>query len=175
MSYFFALGIDPASIRNLGVALVAIDDSKKPEVKLHTTVILPDYDTDGARYKGIYDAVELLINLHKPSIVVMELSRGFGKSFVRQNLQESVGVMKLCCHNHGVGVIEVAPRHIKLIVAGSGNAKKGEIKNWVKNIVNMDKPKTEHEADAIASVLTYFVDTNKMDSIHILDKKKRKK
>ena len=175
MSYFFALGIDPASIRNLGVALMAIDEIKKPEIRFHTTIILPDYETDGGRYKSIYDSISDLLSQHKPSVVVMELSRGFGQSFVRQNLQESVGVMKLCCHNHNIPVVEISPKHIKLIVAGSGNAKKNDVKVWVKNIVNMDKPKSEHEADAIASVITYFIDKNMMDAIHIIDPKKKKK
>jgi len=173
MSYF-VLGIDPASIRNLGIALVSVDN-KKPSVKFHTTVVLPDFDTDGGRYKCIYEAVEDLLVKYKPSIVVMELSMGFGKSFVRQNLQESVGVMKLCCYHQGIAVKEIAPKHIKLIIAGSGNAKKGEVKTWVTKIVDMEKPKTEHEADAIASVITYFVDENMMDPIHEKKTKTTKK
>jgi len=167
-------GIDPASIRNLGVALLFVNEEKKPEVVLHDTVILPDFDTDGARYKCIYDSLEELLIKYEPSIVVMELSRGFGKSFVRQNLQESVGAMKLCCHNKGIKVVEIAPTHIKLIIAGSGKAKKGDIKKWVKNIVDMDKPKTEHEADAVASVLTYFVDEKMIEPIHEPKIKKKK-
>jgi len=164
-------GIDPASIRNLGIALLTINDDRKPKIEFHTTLVLPDFNTDGARYKSIYDSVNDCLIQYQPNVVVIELSRGFGKSFVRQNLQESVGVMKLCCHNNNIPLVEIAPTHIKLIVAGSGKAKKNEIKNYVKNIINMEKPKTEHEADAIASVLTYLVDQNLIDPFHERKKK----
>lgn len=174
MSYFCVLGIDPASVRNLGVALLSVSDDKKPLVKFHTTIVLPDFDTDGARYKCIYESLEELLIKYKPSVVVMELSRGFGKSFVRQNLQESVGAMKLCCHNQGIKVEEIAPTHIKLVVAGSGKAKKTEMKKAVQNSVNMEKPKSEHEADAIASVLAYFVDEGLIEPFHEPKTKKKK-
>lgn len=174
MSYFRVLGIDPASIRNLGVALLSICDNKiNPE--FHDTIVFPDFDSDGKRYEYIYNSLKDVILKYKPSVVVMELSMGFGKSFVRQNLQESVGVMKLCCSHLNVPVREIAPKHIKLIVTGSGKAKKNEIKNAVKKIVNIEKPKTEHEADAVASVLTYFVDEKIIDPFHELAKKKRTK
>jgi len=173
MSNFCAFGIDPASTRNLGLAFLSIDN-RKFSLEFHDTVILPDFDTNGARYKYIYDTLEKLLLKYKPSIVIMELSMGFGKSFVRQNLQESVGVMKLCCHNLGIEVKEIAPKHIKLIVTGSGLAKKEEIKESVKQLVNMEKPKSEHEADAIASILTYFVDAELVDRFHEITKKTKK-
>lgn len=174
MSYFSVLGIDPASVRNLGVALLTLEDGK-PVVKFHTTIVLPDFETDGGRYKHIYEALEELLIKYKPSVVAMELSRGFGKSFVRQNLQESVGVMKLCCHHQGINVVEIAPKHIKLVVADSGKAKKTAMKKAVKSLVDMEKPKTEHEADAIAGVLTYFVDEELVEPFYERQKKTKKK
>ena len=170
----FVFGIDPASIRNLGVAFLSVED-RKISVHFHSTVVLPDFETDGARYEGIYNSLENLLIKYKPSVVVMELSMGFGKSFVRQNLQESVGVMKLCCHKLNIPVKEIAPTHIKLIMTGSGKAKKREIINSVKSLVNMEKPKTEHEADAVASVLTYFVDKGLIDPFHDPKPKKKSK
>jgi crossover junction endodeoxyribonuclease RuvC len=161
------MGIDPASIRNLGVGIVVADiDNRSFDVKLHTTVVLPDFKTDAARLKYIYGQIEDVIKEYNPTILAIELSMGFGKSFVRKNLQESVGVIKLCCENYGIQVVEEAPTHMKLVIAGSGKASKTDMKQWIKIATKLEKPKTEHEADAVATALTFMIDEDYIDPIH---------
>lgn len=173
MSQLVILGIDPASIRNMGAAILSVDlESRTFDVPWHSTVILPDFQTDGGRLSHIYDEFQKIVDKYKPSVLSIEFSRGFGKSFVRQNLQESVGVIKMCCNKNGIEVYEPSPSHMKLVIAGSGKAKKTDMKIWVKNIAkDMDKPKTEHEADAVASALTYLIDKDIIDRIHEVKKK----
>jgi len=175
MSNLIILGIDPASIRNMGAAILSVDTDKRSfEVVWHSTVILPDFETDGARLDHIYNEFQKILDQYKPTVMSIELSRGFGKSFVRQNLQESVGVIKMCCHRNGLKVAEPAPNHIKLVIAGSGKAKKKDVKLWVKKIApDMEKPKTEHEADAVGSALTYLIDEDIIDRVHEDNKKKK--
>lgn len=176
MSYVTVFGVDPASIRNLGEAIIGFDsDAKELDIKLHTTEVFPDFPTDGKRLEYTYKIIQHIIDVYHPDVLAIELSMGFGKAFVRQNLQESVGVIKLCCSKNGVEVKEIAPTHIKLIIAGSGKAKKTDMKNWIKKIVSIEKPKTEHEADAAASAVTYLVDQGLMDRIHEPVKKQKKK
>jgi Holliday junction resolvasome RuvABC endonuclease subunit len=174
MSQLTVLGIDPASIRNMGAAILKVDtEARSFEVAWHSTVVLPNFETDGARLSHIYDEFQKILDEYNPTVMAIELSRGFGKSFVRQNLQESVGVIKMCCHRNDVEVIEPAPNHIKLVIAGSGKAKKKDMKFWVKQIApDMEKPKTEHEADAVGSALTYLIDEDFIDRVHEVKKKK---
>lgn len=176
MSYITVFGIDPASIRNLGIAIVGFEtEKKKLDIKLHTTEVFPDFESDGKRLDYIYKIVQKIIDTYEPDVLAIELSMGFGKAFVRQNLQESVGVIKLCCARNNVLVDEIAPKHIKLIIAGSGKASKSDMKNWIKKIVSIEKPKTEHEADAAASAVTYLVDQGLMERIHKPVEKTKKK
>jgi crossover junction endodeoxyribonuclease RuvC len=165
MSKITILGIDPASIRNLGLAVISLEDSKLSLIE-HFTSVFPDFRTDGERLSYAYGQIQQIIDKFSPDVVSIELSMGFGKAFVRKNLQETVGIIKLCCHNNEIEIKEIAPKHIKLIIAGSGNAKKNDIKEWVKNIVNIQKQKTEHEADATAVALTYLIDKKLIDKIH---------
>ena len=177
MSKLIILGVDPASIRNLGIAILSADtETRTMSVLLNTTVILPDFATDDERLHYIYCKMDEIIIQNNPSVMSIELSQGFGKSFVRKNLQECVGVIKLCCFNNKVKVIEKAPTHIKLIVSGSGKSKKPEMKRWIKKITGIEAKKTEHEADAAASVITYLVDENIIDRIHepVVKSKKKK-
>ena len=176
MSYITVLGIDPASTRNLGVAIIGFDsDSKSLDIKSHYTEVFPDFESDGQRLEYTYEIIKKIINKYEPDVMAIELSMGFGKAFVRQNLQESVGVIKLCCSRHDIEVCEIAPTHIKLVIAGSGKAKKNEMKKWIEKITNIEKPKTEHEADAAACAITYLIDQGLMDRIHEPVKKTKKK
>ena len=151
MSYFYVMGIDPASIRNLGVAMLRFDtNTKRIEVVVHTTEILP---------KKYHDE-------YKPKVLAVERSTGFGKSFVRQNLQESAGVMKMFCHQKNIRVDEISPKHIKLMISGSGNASKNEVIKAVMDYTGMEKSKTEHEADAVASAIVFLIDEGMLAEIH---------
>ena len=177
MSTLVVLGIDPASIRNMGAAILEVNtETRVFKVLWHSTVVLPDFKTDGARLTHIHDEFEKIVDKYKPTVLSIEFSRGFGQSFVRQNLQESCGVIKMCCHLNDIEVFEPSPNHMKLVIAGSGKAKKADMKIWVKKIApDMDKPKTEHEADAVASALTYLIDEDIIDRIHEIKTKVKKK
>jgi crossover junction endodeoxyribonuclease RuvC len=167
MSYFYVMGIDPASIRNLGVAMIRFDtDTKEIKVEVHTTEILPDVECDGERLRYIYGLMKKYYDLYKPKVLAVERSTGFGKSFVRQNLQESAGVMKMFCFEHKIKVDEISPKHIKLMISGSGNASKKEVIQSVMDYTGMGKSKTEHEADAVASAIVFLIDEGALPEFH---------
>jgi Holliday junction resolvasome RuvABC endonuclease subunit len=161
------MGIDPASIRNLGVAMVKFDtNTREIQVVEHTTEILPDFDTDGGRLAYIHGIMKRYHDRYDYKVLAVERSTGFGQSFVRQNLQESAGVMKLFCHNNKVKVNEVAPTHIKLMITGDGKAPKAVVIQSVMDYTGMAKSKTEHEADAVATAIVYLVDEGLLPEIH---------
>jgi crossover junction endodeoxyribonuclease RuvC len=167
MSFFYVMGIDPASIRNLGVAMVRFDTvTKEIIVSAHTTEILPDVESDGERLRYIYGLMKKYWDNYKPKVLAVERSTGFGTSFVRQNLQESAGVTKMFCYEKGIVVDEVSPTHIKLMIAGSGKASKKEVIQAVMDYTGMEKSKTEHEADAVASAIVYLIDEGLLPEFH---------
>ena len=47
MSKLIVLGVDPASIRNLGIAIISADtETRAMAVLSNATIILPDFETD---------------------------------------------------------------------------------------------------------------------------------
>jgi len=170
----YIIGVDPASERNLGLAVCHIDDFGKLTTILHKTEVLPDFETAGGRLNYTYGIFQKYFDEYEPKILAVELSMGFGKAFVRRNLLENVGVMKLCCFKNGVEVVEIAPKHIKLVVTGSGVAKKNEVIKGVMDYTGIGKPNTDHEADALAAIITYLIDVGTLEEIYPGTKKKKK-
>jgi len=159
------LGLDPASIRNVGYGCLSVNKGKFEIVK-HSTIVLPDFETDGVRLNHIYGQIDALLEDIKPDRIVIERSTGFGKSFVRSNLQESVGVMKYCAHKWDIPVTEISPTHMKLILCGNGKAKKAEVKKWSKELLGLKKKASEHAIDAMGLAYTWAVDENILEWLH---------
>jgi Holliday junction resolvasome RuvABC endonuclease subunit len=122
-----------------------------------TQVIERDPDDIG-RMRDIYDQAQKNILEFKPKILCIERSLGGGLQFVRGNLSEGVGVVKMCCHDMGVLVYEVSPGHLKKIITGNGRAKKKHIISNVAAWFGLDKKGVEHECDAVAFALCCMVD-----------------
>lgn len=99
-----------------------------------------------------------MVKSHSIKILCVERSMGFGMAFVRNNLSETVGVVKLACHDMGVLVVELSPAHLKKIIAGHGKAKKTHIKKNVVAAFNLKTAGAEHECDAVALALTCYID-----------------
>lgn len=152
------IGLDPSSYKNCGWAVVSIKDGGLVLLKKFTAVNQRP-EEDMGRLKDIYDQTQVLISEFKPNALVVERSMGGGLQFVRNNLSETVGVVKLCCFNNGVKVYEVSPAHIKKIIAGHGRAKKPHIKANIVATFGLAKSGPEHECDAAAFAVSYLVDT----------------
>jgi crossover junction endodeoxyribonuclease RuvC len=151
------IGLDPSSYRNCGWAVLRLVDNKLVLMKKFTQTITRDQDDIG-RLKDIYDQTQALIDEFKPHALVVERSMGGGMQFVRNNLAETVGVVKLCCFLNKVKVYEVSPAHIKKIIAGHGRAKKPHIKANIVATFGLAKAGPEHECDAAAFAISHLVD-----------------
>jgi Holliday junction resolvasome RuvABC endonuclease subunit len=151
------IGMDPAAFRNCGWAVVEFKDGKPTLLEKFTQKITRE-ENDIGRLQDVYDALERLIAQWGALILCLERSTGGGLIFVRSNLNESVGVAKLCCHRHGIKTVEISPAHLKKVIAGDGRAKKKHIIANMAAIFGLKKPGPEHECDAAALCLGYLID-----------------
>jgi crossover junction endodeoxyribonuclease RuvC len=151
------VGFDPPASRNGGWGCVRFEGGKAKLLSKFTQVIDRD-PADIGRMRDIYDQTRKIIEEFKPSILCIERSMGGGLQFVRGNLSEGVGVVKLCCYDLGVLVYEVSPGHLKKIIAGHGRAKKTHIKANIAAYFDLKKKGIEHECDAVAFSLCCLVD-----------------
>lgn len=151
------IGCDPSSTKNCGWAVLKMQGGKPVLLEKFTQVLEGGQENCG-RYRAVYDQLDALIKKHGAQVLCIERSMGGGMAFVRNNLSETVGVAKLCCHDHAVSVYETSPAHLKKVVAGHGRAKKQHIKANVVAEFSLAKAGPEHECDALACALSYYID-----------------
>jgi crossover junction endodeoxyribonuclease RuvC len=151
------VGMDPSSFRNCGWAVVSYKSNSVALLDKFTQVF-PGEESDISRYRAVYDKLAEIIKKYNPSVLCLERSMGGGLAFVRNNLSETVGVAKLCCHDNNVKIFETSPSHLKKIVAGHGSAKKKAIKANIVATFGLGKSGAEHECDAASCALSLIVD-----------------
>jgi crossover junction endodeoxyribonuclease RuvC len=171
------IGMDPASYRNCGWAVLEMTAIKKPVLLEKFTQVLQREQDDLGRLRDIYEQLAELIKKHHPGYLCLERSMGGGLAFVRNNLSENVGVAKLCAYDNSVKVIEVSPAHLKKVITGHGRAKKKHIMANVCAEFGLEKAGVEHECDAAAIALSYLIDLGYPYHVHSIAKiaKKPKK
>jgi len=155
------LSLDPASLKNLGIAILEIKKNNIKIIDHFTHVFKSNLENKEQRLVETKKIITKLIKKHNINQVLMELSLGFGKAFVRSQIIEITGVIKLVACEKKVNVKEIAPTRIKKLVTGSGKSKKTEMKKSIMERFNINKKDTgtEHEVDAIGVALAYFIET----------------
>ena len=151
------VGMDPSSYRNCGWAVISYSAGAATLLEKFTQVFEGD-EKNVARYRAVYDKLAEVVKKHGAEVLCLERSMGGGLAFVRNNLSETVGVAKLCCHDNGVKIYETSPGHLKKVIAGHGSAKKKWIKANIVATFNLGKSGAEHECDAAACALSLLVD-----------------
>lgn len=161
-------GMDPSSFRNCGWGITRLEGGKLKLLEKFTQVIkAPEgnpWENIG-RFREIYNEFERISTLHRVRVLCVERSMGMGLAFVRNNLSETVGVVKLCCYDNNILVHECSPSHLKKVVTGHGKAKKKHIKANVVATFGLKKAGEEHECDAVALTMSYFVDCGWKDYV----------
>jgi crossover junction endodeoxyribonuclease RuvC len=149
--------MDPSSYRNCGWAVLAIENGS-PVIKAKFTQKLEREQNDPRRYIDIYEELQKIVNTYHPTVIALERSVGGGLIFVRQNLNETVGVAKLSAARNNLSVYEVSPGTLKMLIAGHGHAPKKFIKANIVAFFGLVKAGPEHECDAMSCALAYFID-----------------
>lgn len=150
------LGIDP------GTATMGYGVIRKVKTKLEAI----DYGcittdrclSDAERLRIINNALSKLIKKHRPNALAVENVYFFKNLKTVMSVSQAKGVVLLTAAKNKLPICEFAPLQIKLVVAGYGRAKKPEMQEKIKILLNLSKiPKPDDAADALAVASTYFL------------------
>lgn len=143
------LGIDPGTA-SLGYGIVERDGAALRAVG-HGVVETAPQCSMPERLLTLHDAVESLVELHRPDVVGVE------RLFFSTNVQTALavgqarGVVLLVAARHGIAVREATPNEVKTAVAGYGAADKEQVGRMVALVLGMPKrPVPDDAADALA-------------------------
>ncbi len=146
------LGIDPGLAR---VGYGVIDASESKQEMLDCGIICTDSkQSEGERLVEITDDLTHLIQRWEPKLGVVE-KFFFYRSSRTISVVQARGVIMMTLARFHVPTIEFPPMQIKLAIAGSGHAEKGEVLNAVMRELKLDQPpRPDDAADALAIALT---------------------
>ncbi len=146
------LGIDPGvakmgygvikkikgSIECLAYGVIETDPSLLPEKRLNK----------------IYLNLIKLINLYKPSLLVVERVYFFKNLKTALPVSEAKGIVLLAAARKKIAIKQITPLQVKMGVTGYGRADKKQIQKLVKEILKMKElPKPDDAADALAAAI----------------------
>ena len=149
-----ALGIDPGTaIVGYGLVQELKDGSLKA---IHYGVITTQAQTPMVeRLKQIYDEITTLIETYQPD------RAGVEELFFARNVTTAItvaqgrGVILLALSNAGLPIAEYKPNFVKQSISGYGGAKKPQMQEMVRLLLNLDSvAKPDDAADALAIAIT---------------------
>jgi crossover junction endodeoxyribonuclease RuvC len=148
------LGIDPG-VAIVGYAIIMAQDDNLQllacdAITTQAGVALP------LRLRYIYQQLSELIALYRPQEVAME------ELFFGRNTSTAIavgqarGVAMLAVANHGLSIAEYTPNAVKLAVTGYGAAKKAQVGEMVRLLLQLPAiPRPDDAADAAAIAICH--------------------
>lgn len=148
------LGIDP------GYAIVgygAICISKSRFYPIGYGAILTDASQDfPARLNIIYDKMLKILNACHPNAVAVEKLYFQNNQKTAIQVAEARGVILLAAKREGIPIYEYTPLQVKTAVTGYGKAKKNQVMEMTKKLLNLEEvPKPDDTADALAIAICH--------------------
>lgn len=140
------LGVDPGTrITGYGVLTSKMEPIDFGCIKPPPDLALSE------RYKILFEAIEVLIEKHRPAAVAVE------SQFVLKNAQSAIklgmakGMVLLAAARKNIPVYEFAPKKAKLAVVGMGQASKFQVQRMIQSLLRLPNlPEPEDAADALA-------------------------
>ena len=164
------LGLDPA-LRKSGWGIIDVVGDRQIHVA-HGLIAPSVKGTDGERLATIYDTLEELILAYNPAEFAVE------DAYVNKNPSTSLqlglarGVALLAPARHGIPTTVYAPRMVKRVLVGNGNAEKDEVAAIVEETLGVE-PEGFDEADALAVAICHVL--NDGDAEDPAKKRRREK
>lgn len=148
------LGIDPGYGR-IGWALLK-EHGNDLEMLDYGCFETPMSKKPEDRLLMIYEQVKNLMAKFSPTVVSIE-ELFFGRNVTTAfQVGKAHGVVNLAASQANIPIVYYTPAHVKMSVAGYGNADKSQIQKMVKSILHLKEiPKPDDAADALAIALTY--------------------
>ncbi|MGL4676938.1 MAG: crossover junction endodeoxyribonuclease RuvC [Brevinema sp.] len=143
-------GIDPGYDR-AGYGFLKINNPQSQEVLAYGLISTDKKKSFPERLFELGGDINLLFQKYQPSHVFIEkLFMGRNTTTVLQ-VAEVRGVLCYLSHKHNIIITELAPKSIKKIVSGYGNADKHQMIRAITLLLNLpEPPQTDDVADALA-------------------------
>lgn len=150
------LGIDPGSGK-LGLGLIEVIDGK-PRLMHYDCIITTPNSPETQKLSYIYDEIVRRINHIKPDLLAIEMLFFASNVSTAFAVGQARGVVLLAAAQANIEVVEIAPLRLKKVLLGTGNAKKKDIQNFIKDYFGLEKiPKPDDAADAVAIALSQVI------------------
>ncbi len=149
------LGVDPG-VAATGIAVVTRREGK---VRLLFTDIVrtPSGLAEAARLRVIHDEVRQAIATHRPRSVAIERVAWNKNHVSALRVARATGAIMLAAAEAGLGVEEYGPLEVKMAIAGSGTADKGQVRQALTRLHGIDGvPAQPDAADAVAIAVCHL-------------------
>ncbi len=148
------IGIDPG-LAATGYGVIAYSPKKNKNqsfrlidcglIKTEPSLTLPK------RLEKLHRQLASLLKKYSPDIMAVETVYFFKNLKTVIPVSQARGIILLSAAEKNIPVKEITPLQVKMAVTGYGRAKKAQIQETVKVILNLDKiPKPDDVADALA-------------------------
>lgn len=140
----------------MGYGVIAIEGKAIRLVEMGV-LQLTRFKDHGKRLHFIFEKVSALVQIHQPEAVALE-APFFGKNVQSMlKLGRAQGVAIAAAMAHGSATVEYAPRKIKQVVAGNGNASKEQVWKMLQHILQFSQDAPYLDAsDAVAVALCHY-------------------
>jgi crossover junction endodeoxyribonuclease RuvC len=153
------IGIDPGIV-NIGYCVFNTDNNKI----ISTGEITATQTEDPDKLVHIYLEYQKLLLTYSPDVLIYEAPVFLGRGNNGERLNRAIGIFEVLSRLSSMSIFSYTPKHIKLVVTGTGKADKITIANSVNQYLGTTtKFTSSHSADATAIVITYL----KNESINI--------
>jgi len=146
------LGIDPGS-NVTGYGVVDTQLGGRASHVAHGTLRPARSAPLAGRLATIQAGLREVIHLHAPNLAVVEQVFVSASARSALVLGQARGAALAELGAAGIVVEELAPRQIKLAVAGSGAAGKAQVQAMVQRLLGLDRQPAQDAADALAAAL----------------------
>lgn len=149
-----ALGIDPGTA-TVGYGFVSELDDGTLKAVAYGVITTPPTLAMPDRLEIIFNDLTALINQYQPERAAVE-EMFFGKNITTAiTVAQGRGVILLTLIQAGLPIQEYKPSYIKQSISGYGNAKKPQMQEMVRILLNLDAiPRPDDAADALAIAIT---------------------
>ena len=150
------IGIDPGTATT-GFGLVRENEDGSLKLIDYGVILTPAGIAMSERLLTLYERLKEILLLHRPQSGAVE------KLFFQRNVTTAIsvgqarGVALLALAQMQLEVAEYTPLEIKQAVAGYGGARKGQVQQMVKTLLDMQNiPRPDDAADALAVAICHL-------------------
>ena len=153
------LGIDPGTAI-VGYSIIEFNEGKYNVLDYGCIYTQKEEDMP-LRLEKIYDGLDSLIKLWKPSDMAIEDLFFFKNQKTIVKVGQARGVITLVGQKNGMNIFSYTPLQVKMGIAGYGKAEKKQVQEMVKLILGMKEvPIPDDAADALAIGVTHINSKN---------------